>query len=63
MANTINSKHQKVGGKSSGDNSDFKRDGYAAGPVPKSMIGTKVGLTNHKGYSGPDVAKGTHNGG
>jgi hypothetical protein len=57
---SINSKHQKVGGKSSGKNYDFKKDGYARGPVPKSMQGTKVGLTNHEGYSGPDVAKGTH---
>ena len=62
MANSINSKHQKVSGKSTGTNYDFKRDGYASGPVPKSMIGTKEGLTNHVGYTGPDVAKGTHNG-
>jgi hypothetical protein len=62
MANSINSKHQKVGGKSTGTNYDFKRDGYARGPVPKSMIGTKEGLTNHVAYSGPDVAQGTHNG-
>ncbi|MBO0766582.1 MAG: hypothetical protein J2P50_18600 [Hyphomicrobiaceae bacterium] len=58
----INSKHQKVAGKSTGENAEFKRDGYARGPVPPSMIGTKVGLTNHEGYSGPDVVQGTHNG-
>lgn len=57
---TINSKHQKVGGKSSGKNYEYKKDGYAKGPVPKSMQGTKVGLTNHQGYSGPDVATGKH---
>lgn len=51
MPQNINSKHQKVGGKSTGTNYDFKRDGYARGPVPKSMVGTKVGLTNHQGYS------------
>jgi len=59
---SIQSKHQKVAGQSTGTNADFKKDGYAAGPVPKSMIGTKVGLTNHVAYTGPDVAKGTHNG-
>lgn len=59
MAN-INAKHQKVSGKSTGKNYEYKKDGYARGPVPKSMQGTKVGLTNHEGYSGPDVAKGTH---
>jgi len=58
----INAKHQRVTGKSTGENADYKRDGYAAGPVPKSMIGTKEGLTNHVGYTGPDVAQGTHNG-
>jgi hypothetical protein len=62
MPQNINSKHQKVAGKSTGENAEFKRDGYARGPVPKSMIGTKEGLTNHVGYSGPDVAQGTHNG-
>lgn len=58
----INSKHQKVSGKSSGTNYEFKKDGYASGPVPKSMQGTKVGLTNHQGYTGPSVATGKHNG-
>lgn len=57
---TINSKHQKVSGKSTGQNAEYKKDGYARGPVPKSMIGTKVGLTNHEGYTGPSVATGTH---
>lgn len=57
-----NTKHQKVSGKSTGKNVDFKRDGYARGPVPPQMIGTKPGLTNHVGYTGPEVARGTHNG-
>ena len=57
---TLHSKHQKVSGKSSGTNYEFKKDGYARGPVPQSMQGTKVGLTNHKGYTGPSVATGTH---
>jgi len=57
-----NAKHQKVSGKSTGQNVDFKRTGYAAGPVPAQMVGTKPGLTNHKAYSGPEVARGTHNG-
>lgn len=57
-----NAKRQKVTGKSTGKNTDFKRSGYAAGPVPPQMVGTKPGLTNHQGYSGPDVARGTHNG-
>jgi hypothetical protein len=59
---SINSKHQKVSGKSSGTNYDYKKDGYAKGPIPKSMQGTKVGLTNHVGYTGPSVATGKHNG-
>jgi hypothetical protein len=62
VADTINAKHQKVSGKSSGTNAEFKKDGYAAGPVPDSMIGTKEGLTNKKGYSGPSVAQGKHPG-
>lgn len=57
-----NAKHQKVTGKSTGKNVDFKKSGYAAGPVPPQMVGTKPGLTNHRGYSGPEVARGTHNG-
>lgn len=62
MADSINAKHQKVSGQSTGKNAEFKKDGYAAGPVPDSMIGTKVGLTNHEGYSGPSVAQGKHPG-
>ena len=54
-----NFKHQKVSGKSSGTNETFKKDGYAKGPVPGFMQGTKVGKTNHKGYTGPSVAQGT----
>ena len=59
---SINSKHQKVGGQATGETGQLKKDGYA-GPGPhKSMLGTKPGVTNHRGYSGPPVAQGTHNG-
>lgn len=52
----INSKHQKVSDSSGEAPSGPKKDGYASGSVPKQMIGTKVGVTNNKGYSGPNVA-------
>lgn len=44
--------------KSTGENAPKKMDGYAANRPPKSMIGAKVGVTNHKGYSGPNVQRG-----
>ena len=47
--------HKKVSN-NSGANASIKRDGYAKGPVPESMQGTKVGKTEFKGYTGPDVA-------
>ena len=53
------SKRQKVSGKSSGTNAPMKKDGYAKGPVPKSMIGARVGVTDKHGYSGPNVQKGS----
>lgn len=31
-----------------------KKDGYASGTVPKSMIGNKPGKTDKVGYSGPN---------
>lgn len=52
----IRSVHQKVSS-STGKTGTKKRDGYAAGRVPESMIGTKVGKTPGKGYSGPNVAQ------
>ena len=57
-----NFKHQKVAGKSSGRNAPVKKDGYAKGPVPEIMVGAKPGKTNRVGYSGPNVATGTHGG-
>lgn len=48
----------KKAGSSTGENAPYMKDGYAKGPVPKSMIGTKVGKTNKKGYSGPEVQQG-----
>lgn len=50
----LNSKYSKVS-KSTGDNAQVKKSDYASGSVPKSMIGTKVGVTNKHGYSGPNV--------
>ena len=44
--------------KSTGENAPVKKDGYAANRPPKSMTGTKVGMTNKKGYSGPNVQHG-----
>ena len=52
----LNSTHNKVS-KSTGENAPMKKGDYASGPVPPSMIGTKVGVTNKKGYSGPNVAQ------
>lgn len=43
---------------SAGTNAEMKKDGYAKGPVPKSMIGTKPGKTDKVGYSGPNVQHG-----
>lgn len=42
---------------STGKNAALKKDGYARGPVPPSMIGTKVGKVDGEGYTGPNVAK------
>lgn len=57
----IESTHQKVGGKSTGTNAPLKKSGYASGPVPPSMVGTKPGLirggSRPKAYSGPNVAR------
>jgi len=58
----INSKHEKVTGQSTGQTGTKKRDGYAGTSPPISMIGTKPGKTSHVGYTGPQVAEGTHNG-
>ena len=55
-------KHQKVSGKSGGRNAPVMKDGYAKGPVPEIMIGSKPGKTRTKGYSGPNVQMGSHRG-
>lgn len=52
-----NFRSTKVSGSSGGQTARKKRDGYAAGRVHESMIGTKVGKTNKKGYSGPNVTQ------
>lgn len=57
---SLNTTQTKVGGSSTGTNAPKKMDGYAKGPIPPSMIPTKVGVTNKKGYTGPNVARGTH---
>ena len=59
---SINSKHEKVGGQSTGKSGTIKRSGYAADSPHVSMIGTKPGKTSLVSYSGPPVAQGTHNG-
>lgn len=53
----IQSKHQKVS--SYGDNPRGpSKEGYAANRPPDTMVGSKRGKDNQKGYSGPNVAKG-----
>ena len=42
-----------------GKNAPYKKDGYASGKTPDSMIGTKDGKTDKKPYSGPSVQKGS----
>lgn len=53
---TIHSEHKRVSGGSAGQSAQFKKDGYAAGPVPKSMVAVKVGKDPETPYSGPDIA-------
>lgn len=40
----------------SGSTLSFKKDGYAKGPVPPSMLATKSGVDSSHPYSGPKVA-------
>lgn len=57
MAQTnIHSIHQRVSGGTEGTTGSKKMDGYAKGPVPKSMVGVKVGADPDHPYTGPDVA-------
>jgi hypothetical protein len=51
--------HRRVRNTGYGKQPTLKRDGYARGPVPESMIGTKTGKTSRVGYSGPPVARPT----
>lgn len=53
---TIHSDHQRVTGGSAGTSAQYKKDGYAKGPVPKSMVAVKVGKDPETGYSGPNIA-------
>ena len=45
--------------KSTGTNASFKKDGYGANKPPDSMMPAKEGVTNKKGYSGPNVQHGS----
>lgn len=58
----INSKHQKVSGSSAGTVASKKMDGYASSKPHDIVVGVKVGKTNKKGYSGPNVADGSFGG-
>lgn len=42
---------QKKAGKLS---DEYPKKDYGHGPVPKQSRGSKIGKTNHKGYSGPN---------
>jgi hypothetical protein len=59
---SINSKHEKVSGQSTGKSGTVKHSGYAADSPHVSMLATKPGKTSLVPYSGPPVAQGTHNG-
>ena len=65
MSGPVGAKTKRVGGKTTGENASFKRDGYAAGGPPMFTRGTKPGMTrgrNARGYSGPPVQTGSHPG-
>lgn len=59
---SVGATSKRVGGNSTGENAPMIKGGYAAGPVPKAMVGVKPGLIQgsqrNVGYSGPDVAQG-----
>jgi hypothetical protein len=52
----LQSKRMKASS-STGTNAPKKTDGYAKGPVPPSMRGSKPGKIPGQGYSGPNVVK------
>lgn len=54
----VGSKSSKVSD-SAGETGTYKKDSYAKGPVNKAFVGSKVGVTNKKGYSGPNVTMGS----
>ena len=54
MSGPVGSKTKKASG--SGSTLSFKKDGYAKGSVPDSMIGTKSGVDASHPYTGPNVA-------
>lgn len=58
MNGPVGARTQKVSGKSSGKNADFKRDGYAKGGPPDFAKGSKAGLDHTHAYSGPNVQQG-----
>ena len=58
MAQTnLHSVHTRVADSSAGKSGKKKMDGYAKGPIPDAMIGTKVGADPQTPYSGPNVAR------
>ncbi len=54
---SVGARVKKVPGKSTGENGTKVMSGYAAGPVPKIMIGSKSGISPSYPYSGPPVAQ------
>ncbi len=54
---TLYSEQTKVSGASTGETTNFKKDGYASGSVPKAVRSAKQGKTNRAQYTGPNVAQ------
>lgn len=52
----LNQKRVRVSGTSAGTRASKKKDGYAAGRVPESMIPKKLGAGPGVNYSGPNHA-------
>lgn len=58
----LNAVHEKVSGSSGGEHPKGpKKGGYAGPGIDDTLIGTKVGVTNKKKYSGPNVAQASRN--
>ena len=65
MSGPVGATSKRVGGKTTGENAAWKKDGYAGRHPDPTTIGSKKGLTrgtDAKGYSGPEVAQGKHPG-